>query len=89
MWPAGGRLVSACEDGRPLLAGLPFLFLGGSLGAGCEFAGGLLHFSATETLVPGATMIYANFLSGEEVARLVDYLMNVAHDPGPATTPAE
>lgn len=34
--------------------------------------------AATETLVPGTTMSYANILSGEEVARLLDYLMEAA-----------
>lgn len=42
--------------------------------------------AATETLVPGTTMTYANILSGDEVARVLDHLLQVtatdiAHHP--------
>lgn len=43
--------------------------------------------AATENLVPGTTMSYANILTGDEVARVVDYLLEVGpmqerHDDG-------
>lgn len=34
--------------------------------------------AATEILVPGTTMAYANILNGEEVSRLIDYLLETA-----------
>ncbi len=36
--------------------------------------------AATEVLVPGTTMTYANILTGEEVAQLIDYLHEAATD---------
>lgn len=38
--------------------------------------------AATEALVPSTTMTYANVLSGEEVAQLIDYMLEtVVSDP--------
>lgn len=39
--------------------------------------------AATEVLVPGTTMTYANILSADEVARVVDYLFGVARGAEP------
>lgn len=36
--------------------------------------------AATEILVPGTTMTYANILNGEEVAQVIDYLLEAAAD---------
>ena len=43
--------------------------------------------AATETLVPGTSMSYANILSGDEVARLIDHLLDSADAGRPLPAP--
>ena len=43
--------------------------------------------AATEIMVPGTIMTYANILSGTEAARVVDYLVEAADPQGPSNFP--
>lgn len=43
--------------------------------------------AATEVLVPGTSMSYANILNGDEVARLIDHLLDTAEAGKPLPAP--